>query len=379
VNPEACRQLGVRSIVVVPLFADDRVVGVFEIFSPLADGFRERDLKTLQELASRVTEATHASTKKPVVPRQDATPVPSGGDTATESASESPTPVTSAGQAYRALLFGSNTTRILRATVLVLATVLCLMLGFRWGWQRAHGAKAARATPAAPTPVTTPQNTAIPGDSTQDITIGNLKNTSPKPSAGNRGKATTQSDTGSLAVYQDGNLVYQQKPVATRAQSQTGNSSEQLNEQSPAPPPQTATESANTNPPPKPPEPEMTASIPRTSLTAMNPGIVLPGANLAAPIPAIRVSQGITGGKLVRRVEPQYPYQAKQQRVGGDVMLQAVIGKDGRVHDIKTIRGNEMLAAAAMNAVRQWRYEPYKLNGDPVEMQTEITIKFALP
>ena len=63
----------------------------------------------------------------------------------------------------------------------------------------------------------------------------------------------------------------------------------------------------------------------------------------------------------------------------GEVVLQAVIGKDGRVRDVKGVRGNAMLSAAAMAAVRQWRYEPYKLNGDPVDMQTEIVIKFALP
>ena len=93
----------------------------------------------------------------------------------------------------------------------------------------------------------------------------------------------------------------------------------------------------------------------------------------------MRVSQGITGGKLIRRVEPQYPYQAKQQRIAGDVVVAALIGKDGRVREVKSVRGNAMLSSAAIAAVRQWRYEPYKLNGDPVDMQTEIVIKFALP
>ena len=66
-------------------------------------------------------------------------------------------------------------------------------------------------------------------------------------------------------------------------------------------------------------------------------------------------------------------------RLEGAVVLQAVIAEDGKVKDLKVISGHPTLAQAAMDAVRQWRYRPYQLNGKPVAMQTQITINFKLP
>jgi protein TonB len=67
-----------------------------------------------------------------------------------------------------------------------------------------------------------------------------------------------------------------------------------------------------------------------------------------------------------------------QQRIQGLVVVQAEIGKDGRVKGAKVVNGNSLLAAAALSAVREWRYEPFKLNGEPVEMTTQITLNFTL-
>lgn len=92
----------------------------------------------------------------------------------------------------------------------------------------------------------------------------------------------------------------------------------------------------------------------------------------------LRVSSGVAAGMLVRQVKPQYPPLAVQARIQGTVVLQAVIGKDGTVQDLRLISGHPMLAPAAIEAVRQWRYRPYLLNGEPVEVDTQINVNFTL-
>jgi protein TonB len=83
-------------------------------------------------------------------------------------------------------------------------------------------------------------------------------------------------------------------------------------------------------------------------------------------------------GNLIRRVEPSYPSIAKQARIQGSVLLRAMIGKDGSIENLRLLSGHPALAQAAMEAVRQWRYRPYFLNGEPVEVETQVTVKFVL-
>lgn len=92
----------------------------------------------------------------------------------------------------------------------------------------------------------------------------------------------------------------------------------------------------------------------------------------------VRVSQGVTQGLLVRRVQPTYPPLARQARIQGSVLLQAEISKDGAIQNLRLISGHPMLAPAAIDAVKQWKYKPYYLNGEPVEVETQITVNFSL-
>src|SRR6201997_4446267 len=78
----------------------------------------------------------------------------------------------------------------------------------------------------------------------------------------------------------------------------------------------------------------------------------------------VRVSQGVSQGLLVRKVNPAYPPLARQARIQGQVMLQAVISKDGSIENLRLISGHPMLAPAAIEAVKQWKYKPYMLNGE---------------
>jgi protein TonB len=92
----------------------------------------------------------------------------------------------------------------------------------------------------------------------------------------------------------------------------------------------------------------------------------------------VRVSQGVSQGLLVHRVQPMYPPLARQARIQGTVILQAEISKDGTIENLRLISGHPMLAPSAIEAVKQWRYKPYFLNGEPVAVETQITVNFTL-
>jgi len=101
---------------------------------------------------------------------------------------------------------------------------------------------------------------------------------------------------------------------------------------------------------------------------------------IAQPVARVplKVSSGVTEGMIVNRVNPAYPALARQARIQGEVVLQAIISKSGTIENLKLISGHPMLTAAAMDAVKQWKYKPYYLNGEPVEVDTMITVKFNL-
>lgn len=92
----------------------------------------------------------------------------------------------------------------------------------------------------------------------------------------------------------------------------------------------------------------------------------------------VRISQGVTKGLLVHRVEPTYPPLARSARVQGEVVLSAVIDTNGQITNLQLVSGHPMLVPSAINAVREWRYKPYLLNGQPVEVETTITVIFSL-
>ena len=97
----------------------------------------------------------------------------------------------------------------------------------------------------------------------------------------------------------------------------------------------------------------------------------------ATPV-RVRVSQGVSQGLLIHQVKPAYPPLARQARIQGSVVLQAVIAKDGTIQGLHVVSGHPMLTTAAVDAVKQWRYKPYFLNGEPVEVETQITVNFTL-
>ena len=90
------------------------------------------------------------------------------------------------------------------------------------------------------------------------------------------------------------------------------------------------------------------------------------------------VGDNIEAARLVNRVQPIYPPLARQTRISGTVKLRAIIGKDGTVQELQLISGHPLLVQAALDAVKQWRYQPTLVNSEPVEVDTEIDVIFAL-
>jgi periplasmic protein TonB len=112
------------------------------------------------------------------------------------------------------------------------------------------------------------------------------------------------------------------------------------------------------------------------------PGSVGPASPVipVAPKPVAKppITSQMMEGNLIYRVQPTYPALARSARIQGSVVLRAVISRGGTIENLQVLSGHPLLVKAAMDAVRQWRYRPYILNGEPVEVETQVTVNFLL-
>ena len=119
------------------------------------------------------------------------------------------------------------------------------------------------------------------------------------------------------------------------------------------------------------------------SLKRIGPGLhnvmTHSGPSFLASLEPVSLSEELAQKLLLQKIQPSYPEQAIRAGLQGSVILQACIGRDGSIRDLKLVRGSLFLGRAAYNAVKQWRYQPYILNGRPVEAQTYVTVDFRLP
>jgi periplasmic protein TonB len=132
--------------------------------------------------------------------------------------------------------------------------------------------------------------------------------------------------------------------------------------------------------------PGASADAPAPSLAAIgeNSSAALPNLATSTSTPApvlgtMNVSQGLSRGLILKKTQPTYPSVALQMRIEGPVELLATISKTGNITAVKILHGDPQLARAALEAVKQWKYKPYLLDGQPVEIQTQITVNFKLP
>ena len=129
-------------------------------------------------------------------------------------------------------------------------------------------------------------------------------------------------------------------------------------------------------------------SVPAIGIPGSGDGLQIPGNILnrigsyvppvnEPPLQPIRISH-MDPGRLVHRVQPIYPDIPRRTGIQGEVVLSALIAKDGSIENLQVLSGNPLLVPAAIEAVRQWRYKPYILNNQAVEVQTTINVKFIL-
>jgi TonB family protein len=124
-------------------------------------------------------------------------------------------------------------------------------------------------------------------------------------------------------------------------------------------------------------------SVPEIAMpgsSAPPPNLLAGASNGPAPVlQTMNISQGVSQGLLIKKVQPQYPRNALSMHVEGAVQLMATVSATGNITAVKVLSGDGLLTKAAIDAVKQWKYKPYRLNGEPVEIQTQITVNFALP
>jgi TonB family protein len=328
VNAEACRRLGVRSMLLVPLIEREQVFGILQVFSSWPNAFGERENSRLEALAERIAEnkrevesgtiLTATVEDQPAVASWSAEPIgndeksPALGDLDRDRA-PAPTLLPVGGKSPSSELWTSL------LIVLVIGTAVLLGVAIGWHGAARGGSSPAEAVRPAPSTVSASSNPSSefeppsalpPSDSTQPAnasTAGQSVNLGVRIAA----PASASPPVGGLVVTENGRVVYRSVPQGGAQGSVAG-----------------------------------------------------PGANL--------------GTRLIHRVAPEYPPEAKERNIQGTVVLLVEIQADGTIGEVGIASGDPLLARAAVKAVRQWRYQPYSVQGQPAQRQTRISIKFSL-
>lgn len=295
VNAEACRRLGVRSMLIAPLVDHDQIIGIIQAFSAWPNAFGKREMSALQVLAGRIAESTREAetgipleAPKPeplaVSPAVVAEPVP----VPTEAAEEpqlAPTVLRPASEEKSSVIWS--------VVLIVLVIATAIALGVVIGWRRAASVTSGTQakTPSAAPAANAPANSAKVDSADPPAA---LPKTSARPAL----------PPGGLVVTENGRVVY--RSTGAQPSSQPGR-------------------------------------------------------------------------PLLQRVDPEYPADARAQRIQGSVVLDVQVLGTGSVGNIGIISGDPLLTQAAVDAVKQWRYQPNVENGQGIENKLRITVKFTLP
>jgi len=389
VDLEVCRSLGLRSIAVLPVRGWRGINGILEVFSPKPAAFTERHLALLEELAVL---ADRARTSRPESASAAALMLPSEIEKPSSSV-----PPASLGVAHAAETFRSTRSRPVALGAISLAVALLLALAIWLGWralERANGQ--AHAAPFSASPATVgprPPDAAVAHPPDDDpvwkanpggewINPSTLTPSTPSPSKSNDKPSAGSSVT--LASNLD--VLVGGKTQTDRAQGRSlssgdvaanvvirrGNSVARTRSKAPV-----QTDSHNNVP-----SDSTSSSEPlpiSESVAGQSPLSGVLTAKASLPGLSIPVSQGVSGGQLVYRVPPVYPAQARLERLEGRVVLAAVIMEDGTLRDVRVVEGEPLLAQSALDAVQQWRYKPYELDGKPVKNLIRIYVDFKFP
>ncbi|PYX94675.1 MAG: hypothetical protein DMG71_11835 [Acidobacteria bacterium] len=363
VDAEVCRRLGLRSLAVVPLGTKAPAAGILEAFSSVPHCFPERHVELLQDLAELVMAAqrrlTDADSERRLWPSVAAEAL-SGQFEATSTRLRHRIERLLHKQ-RETLVHASRTRSGKRNLVLVGISAIVISLGLGWLVGRGEPAKTASgrkgdlaAQSLQPAPAPASASTRWNPSPAPAVPARSYK---PSPSSALVLATKTEKTSTADDVFVRNMQPEADSPLPAALDPTRGSAS-------------LSADSGN---------PDSAPALTDLHADAENPLSNVLSAPLNLPQPAIPVSEGLTQGVLVHRVQPLYPVQARTLRLGGSVVLQAVVAEDGSVHDLSLVSGHPVLAHAAMSAVRQWRYRPFRLNGKPVAMRTEIKVDFKLP
>jgi TonB family protein len=377
VNAEASRCLGVRSVIVLPLLrSSGDLAGVLEVFSARPGAFGARDELTLQVLARRILKNLERVNEALAIARENALSAavaPSSETAITETeisaiaTEDSPAGFTRLEEDFVGPECPPSSARggldvltvVLGVAVVCVAVLLGTLVGFRLGWHRSTSNRrqvanvASRSTTAgrdAAEQVETPQPGGVASDAkaaaaavpmstptgAENAPAGERKNAAAHVPAAHSGESFPPA--GGLLVYENGKEVFRVPPAAEQSE-------EVLNKNG----------------------------------DSTSNGNGIQRASTLEKIDRMQVSPEAAEGSVLHRVEPDYPEEARQQQIQGPVVLDVRAGRDGSIREVRLLSGQLLLADAAMAAVKQWRFKPLVVNGQPVEMQTTITLNFRLP
>lgn len=325
VDAAIARHLGIRSMLVVPVLDGDDLTGVLEVFSSDPATFSERDQILLEASGRDCVRIRHAALELRQRPPAVLQPDPL----------EPPAFIASANS------HGPTTQPLYETWTLVLGTLAILaaiavsfMIGSRIGWLRSAPTASHVQAPQSDSAPTTPQPAPAKRPASQGASSAARRASNADRVSDRVGEPSSPNAAEELVVYDHGKVIFRMRP---------------------APPKHGAS-------------PVVAAS---KSIRLDSPSLGLP--------PIVWIAPDQAESRLRSRVEPQYPADALAAHRSGSVVLEVLVAEDGSVASIRTLSGDPLLAAAAADAVRNWRYEPYRRNQRPSQFQTDVTLTFTLP
>lgn len=411
VDVEVCRSLGLRSIAVLPIQGWRGVNGILEVFSTAPGAFSNQHLDLLVQLAAlaeraRASQPHGASPAAPKLRSAAGRAQPSGLLPASDRV----------GDVALAVVGRRSRPFVLTAIALVSISLLGLVIWLGWKGPAEADGKAHAAmrdslssanVNAAATSSSTEQPAASQNSSQSAVTRQSSFRNDPiwkpdpggqplfpkrgKPSAGDPVKLAAKVDALAEKKPVPGRISAAQAPVdrSSLPDGSSGVSSRKaagrvtadmvIVHQVPASQDPSHDDSGSSsiethlN--------ETTPSVPSTSADETNQAALngVLSANASLPDLRVAVSAGVSGGKLLHSVSPEYPTEARVLRQGGTVVLAATVMEDGTVGAVRVIDGPPAFAQSAVEAVKQWRYKPFALDGKPIKNEIGITLRFKYP
>jgi TonB family protein len=355
VDPAVSRRFGIRSILIVPVFEgsakNSQFAGVLEVFSLSPAAFSHHDQVLLESFAAECARIRQASVeltqRKPAAAKHSAELLPPDAAIPAVIAASLPRAIRPRYEAWTLVLGG----------LAIFATIaVSFLIGTRIGWLRYPQPHAQVAPPMA-SDSTAANSTSPPGKAS----LGKAPETASGKTSARAVKqvhstGTAEPTSDELVVYEKGKVIFRMKPTPAPAKvdsAKRGPTESRLSVPAPLTPKSTL--------------PDRNAIVQASSTT-----------KLASPA-SVWLAPEQAESLLRSRTEPLYPAVALAAHRAGNVVLEVQVAEDGTVSSIRTLSGDPILASAATEAVRNWRYQPYRRHDHPARFQTDVTLTFNLP